>query len=266
NQQKIAWAEAHNVAVPGFVIAAADRESQGTAVRPHCPFCTSGNADPCSQKSADSAPRITAAEICGRVPKRHPVASASPATQQRTRRPGTLPHLNVAEDPSPIAPTWWHSAWTVLSALASSATEPCPCCSSPAHTVGNREESTSPGCCDGHNSQQNCCAVEPHAAEYGKDNSEEKLADPIETDGPDTDGPDTDAAESCRDNSRYVVGWSALQCQGLTSLLQILSFTVLPEVARPQLAAPDRSERLSTVPLLYTSRTAPPPEPPPRLG
>jgi hypothetical protein len=59
---------------------------------------------------------------------------------------------------------------------------------------------------------------------------------------------------------------SALECQGLISLWQILSVTMIPDHVRMTLCCFGTGEFLSSVESIWLSCDWPPPEPPPRIG
>ncbi len=64
----------------------------------------------------------------------------------------------------------------------------------------------------------------------------------------------------------YFCGIAALECQGLTSLFQILSLTMLPEKSCPEIEGEDMSSNVPAFDVLVCSCEWPPPEPPPRIG
>ena len=64
----------------------------------------------------------------------------------------------------------------------------------------------------------------------------------------------------------YFCGIAALECQGLTSLFQILSLTMLPEKSCPEIVGEDMSSSMPAFDVLVCSCEWPPPEPPPRIG
>lgn len=80
------------------------------------------------------------------------------------------------------------------------------------------------------------------------------------------------ASEEDRDQSAgnpratYFCGISALECQGLTSLWQILSMTMLPEPLRPEVVGPNLLSNVPEFDLVVCSCDWPAPEPPPRIG
>jgi hypothetical protein len=64
----------------------------------------------------------------------------------------------------------------------------------------------------------------------------------------------------------YFCGIAALECQGLTSLWQIFSMTLLPEKSGPEIMGEDLRSKVSPFDLVVCSCDWPPPEPPPRIG
>jgi hypothetical protein len=70
---------------------------------------------------------------------------------------------------------------------------------------------------------------------------------------------------SARSGSRYLCGISALECQGLTSLWQILSMTLLSESDAPKVCGTGLSTGVPTYDPVICSCEWPPPEPPPRI-
>ena len=66
--------------------------------------------------------------------------------------------------------------------------------------------------------------------------------------------------------ARYVLGISALECQGLTTLWQILSSTILPDLLRPEIAGCEGGSFIAAFEFLMSGRDRPAPEPQPRIG
>lgn len=64
----------------------------------------------------------------------------------------------------------------------------------------------------------------------------------------------------------YFCGIAALECHGLTSLWQILSLTMLPDKACPEVMGQDLMSQVPAFDLVVCSCDSLPPEPPPRIG
>ncbi|MEZ6132276.1 MAG: hypothetical protein R3C59_26745 [Planctomycetaceae bacterium] len=64
----------------------------------------------------------------------------------------------------------------------------------------------------------------------------------------------------------YFCGIAALECQGLTSLWQILSLTMLPERSQPEITGDGWSANVPTFNSSVYCCDLSPPEPPPRIG
>lgn len=251
NQQKIAWAEQHDVAVPDFVIVAAQQEVSNPAVRAAhsktpCPHCSTQASEESDNRSDLPLPTSrTIAEICGASWNSFPERQVVPENHK--------PAPSATRDSSfPQSPSWWDSAQQLVSSIIASWTTSTLDCDTCEHADG----------CAG--AASDCrCGNDPQGASDGL--CCEKEGQCCENDEP--RGAEADSRRSARfQGPRFVLGFSALECHGLTSLWQILSVTMLPSVARIHVTGPALETTLLPVSDRLPCLEVMPPEPPPRIG
>lgn len=78
--------------------------------------------------------------------------------------------------------------------------------------------------------------------------------------------PSDKCLDSDEASASYFCGIAALECRGLTSLWQILSVTMLPDKACPEVMGQDLMTQVPAFDQVVCSCAWPPPEPPPRIG